>query len=294
MIEVKLSQGAKPGHGGVLPAAKITPEIAAARGVPMDRDCVSPSRHSAFATPIEMMEFLQTLRELSSGKPVGFKLCIGHRWEFLAIVKAILQTQIVPDFIVVDGSEGGTGAAPIEFANHVGTPLTEGLTFVRNALVGADLRDKIRIGASGKVITAFDLIRLTALGADWCNSARGFMFALGCIQAQKCHTNHCPVGVTTQDPLRQRALVVADKAERVASFHRNTLIALSETIAAAGFSHPQEIGPQHLFVRMRDGAVIESEDAYPIPDPGELLNGSGDTSLASAWSKASASQFTPA
>jgi glutamate synthase domain-containing protein 2 len=294
MIEVKLSQGAKPGHGGVLPAAKISREIAAARGVPMDRDCVSPSRHSAFATPIEMMEFLQTLRELSSGKPVGFKLCIGHRWEFLAIVKAILQTQIVPDFIVVDGSEGGTGAAPIEFANHVGTPLTEGLTFVRNALVGADLRDKIRIGASGKVITAFDLIRLTALGADWCNSARGFMFALGCIQAQKCHTNHCPVGVTTQDPLRQRALVVTDKAERVASFHRNTLIALSETIAAAGFSHPQEIGPQHLFVRMRDGAVIESEDAYPIPDPGELLNGSGDTSLASAWSKASASQFTPA
>ncbi len=294
MVEVKLSQGAKPGHGGVLPAAKITPEIAAARGVPMDRDCVSPSRHSAFATPIEMMEFLRTLRELSGGKPVGFKLCVGHRWEFLAIIKAILETQIVPDFIVVDGSEGGTGAAPIEFTNHVGTPLTEGMTFVRDALIGAGLRDNIRIGASGKVISAFDLVRLTGLGADWCNSARGFMFALGCIQAQKCHTNQCPVGVTTQDPLRQRALVVANKAERVASFHRNTLIALSETIAAAGFGHPQEIGPQHLFTRMRDGTVAQNDVAFPMPEPGELLHGAGDTQLAIAWSKASASQFTPA
>ncbi len=293
MIEVKLSQGAKPGHGGVLPAAKITPEIAAARGVPMDRDCISPSRHSAFDTPIEMAEFLQTLRELSGGKPVGFKLCIGHRWEFLAIVKAILETQIVPDFIVVDGSEGGTGAAPIEFTNHVGTPLTDGLTFVRNALISADLRDQIRVGASGKAITAFDLVQLTALGADWCNSARGFMFALGCIQAQKCHTNHCPAGVTTQDPLRQRALVVADKAQRVASFHRNTLVALSETIAAAGFRHPQEIAPEHLFMRMPDGAVVASNVAYPLPNPGALRDGSADAQLASAWAKASPTQFAP-
>jgi glutamate synthase domain-containing protein 2 len=204
----------------VLPAAKITPEIAEARGVPMGQDCVSPASHSAFSTPIEMMEFLGVLRERSGGKPVGFKLCIGHRREFMCIVKAMLETGIIPDFIVVDGKEGGTGAAPLEFANHVGMPLEEGLTFVHNTLRGVRLRDRMKIGASGKLVTAFDIARALALGADWANSARGFMFSIGCIQAQACHTNRCPVGVATQDPLRQRALDVNDKSERVVRFHK--------------------------------------------------------------------------
>ncbi|HBM41903.1 MAG TPA: FMN-binding glutamate synthase family protein, partial [Sulfitobacter sp.] len=228
MIELKLSQGAKPGHGGMLPASKISAEIAAARGIPMGHDCISPAAHSAFTSPVQMMEFLGKLRDLSGGKPVGFKLCIGHQREFMCMVKAMLDTGIVPDFIVVDGTEGGTGAAPLEFANHVGMPMVEGLTFVHNTLRGAGIRDQVKLGAAGKVVSAFDIARALALGADWCNSARGFMFAVGCIQAQACHTNHCPVGVATQDPTRQRALDVDDKSQRVARFHRNTLIALGE------------------------------------------------------------------
>ncbi|MEM6744699.1 MAG: FMN-binding glutamate synthase family protein, partial [Pseudomonadota bacterium] len=216
MIELKLSQGAKPGHGGMLPAAKISPEIAEARGVPMDEDCISPAGHSAFSTPVEMMEFIGELRALSSGKPVGFKLCIGHRREFMCMVKAMITTGIAPDFIVIDGAEGGTGAAPLEFSNHIGMPLTDGLMFVHNTLRGARVRDRIRLGASAKIVSAFDLARIFALGADWANSARGFMFAVGCIQAQACHTNACPTGVATQDKLRQRAINVPDKAQRVA------------------------------------------------------------------------------
>src|SRR5699024_9164260 len=203
MIEIKLSQGAKPGHGGVLPKNKISEEIAETRGVPRDRDCISPSNHSAFSTPIELLEFIKTLRDLSGGKPVGFKLCIGHPWEFMAIAKAMLLTNILPDFIVVDGKEGGTGSAPIEFSDHIGTPLQEGLLFVHNVLVGIGLRKKIRIGASGKIITAFDITKTLAIGADWVNSARGFMFSLGCIQSRSCHTNACPTGIATQDPIRQ-------------------------------------------------------------------------------------------
>ena len=200
MIELKLSQGAKPGHGGVLPGPKVTPEIAEARGVQVGVDCVSPASHSAFATPIEMMQFIARLRELSGGKPTGFKLCIGHPWEWFAIAKAMLATGITPDFIVVDGAEGGTGAAPLEFTDHVGAPLQEGLLLVHNTLVGLNLRGRVKLGCAGKVVSAFDIARMMALGADWCNSARGFMFALGCIQAQNCHTGHCPTGVTTQDP----------------------------------------------------------------------------------------------
>ncbi len=211
MIELKLSQGAKPGHGGMLPIAKITPEIAETRGIPMDRDCVSPAAHSAFSTPIEMMHFIGDLRELSGGKPVGFKLCIGHRREFMCIVKAMIETGIVPDFIVVDGAEGGTGSAPLEFVNRVGMPMLEGLVFVHNTLRGAGLRHQIRIGAAGKIVSAFDIARALALGADWCNSARGFMFSLGCIQAQVCHTNKCPVGIATQDHRRQGGLDVSEK-----------------------------------------------------------------------------------
>jgi len=295
MVQVKLSQGAKPGHGGVLPAAKVSAEIAEARGVPMGVDCVSPAAHSAFSTPIEFMHFLQELREGSGGKPVGFKLCIGHRWEFMALAKAMIETGIRPDFIVVDGKEGGTGAAPLEFTDHVGMPLAEGLTFVRNTLIGAGLRDHIRIGASGKLVTAFDLVWAHALGADWCNSARGFMFALGCIQAQSCHTNRCPTGVATQDRLRQRALDVGDKATRVASFHRNTLKALAEIVAAAGFDHPEELQPWHLMVRQKNGETVSADRAYRILDPGTLVGGTCDIAdYRDAWQMARVDSFAPA
>ena len=202
MVELKLSQGAKPGHGGVLPAAKVSQEISETRGVAMGKDCISPAGHSAFSSPIELIGFVGEMRRLSGGKPAGFKLCIGHPWEFLAICKAMLETGICPDFIVIDGKEGGTGAAPLEFADHLGMPLRDGLTFAHNALVGIGLRDRIKLGASGKIASAFDIARAMALGADWCNSARGFMFALGCIQSQSCHTDRCPTGVATQDPSR--------------------------------------------------------------------------------------------
>src|SRR6187399_954988 len=219
MIEVKLSQGAKPGHGGVLPGVKVSPEIAEARGVPIGVDCVSPSRHSAFSTPQGLLEFVDRLRTLSGGKPTGFKLAIGHPWEWFAVAKAMQETGILPDFIVVDGGEGGTGAAPLEFTDHVGTPLREALLLVHNTLVGVNLRDRIRIGAAGKIITAFDIARTMALGADWCNAARGFMFSLGCIQSLSCHTDHCPTGIATQDPSRWKGLDLEDKATRVHNFH---------------------------------------------------------------------------
>ncbi len=257
MIELKLSQGAKPGHGGMLPGPKVTPEIAEARGVPVGVDCISPASHSAFSTPIEMMQFIARLRELSGGKPTGMKLCIGHPWEWFAMVKAMLETGITPDFIVVDGAEGGTGAAPLEFTDHVGAPVQEGLLLVHNTLRGAGLRERIKIGVAGKVVSAFDVARLMALGADWCNSARGFMFALGCIQAQHCHTGHCPTGVTTQDPLRQQSLVVPDKADRVYNFHQQTLFALKEMVQAVGVHHPNEITAHHI-VRRSGGNKVRS------------------------------------
>jgi len=272
MVEIKLSQGAKPGHGGVLPGPKVTPEIAAARGVIVGQDCVSPAAHSAFSTPIELMHFIVRLRELSGGKPVGFKLCIGHPWEWFAMVKAMLETGITPDFIVVDGAEGGTGAAPLEFTDHVGAPLQEGLRLVHNTLVGVNLRDRIKIGCAGKVISAFDIVRAMAIGADWCNSARGFMFALGCIQAQTCHTGQCPTGVTTQDPVRQQALVVPDKAERVFQFHQRTLMALQELIQAAGLQHPAEITAHHLVRRVNQNEVRLLANLLPETLPGALLH----------------------
>ena len=255
MIELKLSQGAKPGHGGMLPGPKVTAEIAAARGIPVGVDCVSPASHSAFTTPVEMLQFIDKLRTLSGGKPTGFKLCIGHPWEWFAMVKAMLATGITPDFIVVDGAEGGTGAAPVEFTDHVGSPLQEGLLLVHNTLRGVGLREKIKIGCAGKVVSAFDIARLMAIGADWCNSARGFMFALGCIQAQHCHTGACPTGVTTQDPLRQQSLVVLDKADRVYHFHQQTLHALQELVQAAGLAHPQDITAHHIVRRGTDHKV---------------------------------------
>ena len=273
MIELKLSQGAKPGHGGMLPGAKVTAEIAAARGIPEGQDCISPAAHSAFASPIELLQFIARLRELSGGKPTGFKLCIGHPWEWFAIARAMLETGITPDFIVVDGGEGGTGAAPLEFTNHVGAPLQEGLHLVHNTLVGLNLRDRVKIGCAGKIISAFDITRAMALGADWCNSARGFMFALGCIQAQACHTGHCPTGVTTQDPVRQQALVVPDKATRVYSFHHQTLHALKELVQAAGLQHPSEITPHHIVRRVNENEVRLLAKLMPGVAPGALLSG---------------------
>jgi glutamate synthase domain-containing protein 2 len=271
MVEIKLSQGAKPGHGGVLPGPKVTAEIAEARGVPAGEDCVSPASHSAFSTPLELMHFVARLRELSGGKPVGFKLCIGHPWEWFGMVKAMQETGITPDFIVVDGSEGGTGAAPLEFTDHVGVPLQEGLRLVHNTLVGVNLRERIRVGCAGKVVSAFDIARAMALGADWCNSARGFMMALGCIQAQACHTGHCPTGVTTQDPVRQQALHVGNKTHRVLNFHRNTLKALQELVQAAGLTHPNQIGPQHIVRRIDGQQVAQLDRLLPRVPAGALL-----------------------
>jgi glutamate synthase domain-containing protein 2 len=271
MIELKLSQGAKPGHGGVLPGPKVTSEIAAARGVPVGVDCVSPASHSAFSTPVEMMHFIQRLRELSGGKPVGFKLCIGHPWEWFAIVKAMLETGITPDFIVVDGAEGGTGAAPLEFTDHMGAPLQEGLLLVHNTLVGVNLRDRIQLGCAGKIVSAFDIVHTMAMGANWCNSARGFMFALGCIQSQTCHTGRCPTGVATQDPLRQQALVVSDKATRVFNFHAQTLEALKELVQAAGLNHPNDFTAHHIVRRVSENEVRLLSNLVAQLQPGALL-----------------------
>ncbi|MGU3576242.1 FMN-binding glutamate synthase family protein [Brucellaceae bacterium C25G] len=296
MIELKLSQGAKPGHGGMLPGPKVTEEIAEARGIPIGIDCISPPAHSTFSTPRGLMEFIGQLRKLSNGKPVGFKLCIGHRREFMSIVKAMLETGIMPDFIVVDGKEGGTGAAPVEFANRVGMPMLEGLTFVHNTLRGAGIRDQIKIGAAGKIITAFDIARAFALGADWCNSARGFMFAIGCIQAQACHTNKCPVGIATQDPLRQRALDVGDKSDRVARFHRNTMHALGEIAGAAGLTDPRDFMPYHFMFRQNDNKFLDGNEVYPYLPDGFLLAKDEIEELSdwySRWSRASAETFAP-
>ena len=273
MVELKLSQGAKPGHGGVLPGPKVTAEIAEARGVPVGTDCISPSAHSAFATPIEMLRFIDRLRDLAGGKPTGFKLCIGHPWEWFAIAKAMLETGIVPDFIVVDGAEGGTGAAPLEFTDHVGAPLQEGLLLVHTTLVGLNLRERVRVGCAGKVVSAFDIARAMALGADWCNAARGFMFALGCIQAQSCHTGNCPTGVTTQDALRQRALDVPTKAQRVLNYHQQTLHALQELVQAAGLNHPSEISASHIVRRNAEHGVKLLANLLPFVAPGALLAG---------------------
>jgi glutamate synthase domain-containing protein 2 len=293
MVEIKLSQGAKPGHGGVLPGPKVTEEIAEARGVMVGEDCVSPAAHSSFSTPLELMQFVQQLRTLSEGKPVGMKLCIGHPWEWFAIVKAMLESGIHPDFVVVDGAEGGTGAAPLEFSDHMGMPLQEGLRLVHNTLVGAGLRDQIRVGASGKIVSAFDMARALALGADWCNSARGFMFALGCIQAQTCHTGNCPTGVTTQDPKRQLALVVPSKAERVHNFHIHTLEALQELMQASGLQTPHDFTPRHIMRRVSETATLHLSELVDTLAPGALLQSDVSTlpDVFSHWPKVGADSF---
>ena len=292
MIEIKLSQGAKPGHGGVLPGPKVTKEIAETRGVPEGEDCVSPPSHSEFSTPLELMDFIARLREGSGGKPVGFKLCLGHPWEFMGMVKAMMETGIRPNFIVVDGTEGGTGAAPTEFSDHLGAPMREGLLFVHNTLVGAGLRDQIKIGAAGKIVSAFDIASVLAIGADWANAARGYMFALGCVQSLSCNTNHCPTGIATQNRLRQGALVVTDKAERVRNFHDNTVRALSDMLAAAGLQHPSQLGPHHLSRRVSISKIKQFSELHTFLQPDELLDGRCEHKVyARNWALASADRF---
>lgn len=294
MIEIKLSQGAKPGHGGILPARKVTLEIAETRGVAMGQDCVSPARHSAFSTPLELMTFIADLRRLSGGKPIGFKLCIGHPYEFMAIVKAILESGIVPDFVVVDGGEGGTGAAPVEFSDHIGAPMREGLLFVHNVLEGADLRDRVKIGVAGRLVSAFDIAAVVAMGADWVNAARGYMFALGCIQSMNCHTNKCPTGVATQSRWRQRALVVPEKSQRVHHFHDRTVRALSDMLAAAGLRHPDELRPHHLVRRLSSTEVRQFSDVHRFLAAGDLITGKCQVRyLQENWDRAQASSFEP-
>jgi len=272
MIEIKLSQGAKPGHGGILPAAKLTAEIAKIRHVPLGADVVSPAAHSAFSTPLELLKFVKTLRSLSGGKPVGFKLCIGRRDEFLAICKAMLETGITPDFITVDGGEGGTGAAPTEMTNSVGTPIRDALIFVNSALVGIGVRDKVRVIASGKMFSAFHILRALALGADAVNSARGFMLSLGCIQARTCNTDHCPTGIATQNASRNKAIVVTDKAQRVANFHRETITNLMELVGAAGLESIDQLEPKHVNRRIQGTDVRSYAQLYPCIKSESLLD----------------------
>ncbi len=287
MIEIKLSQGAKPGHGGMLPGAKVSEEIAEARGVPVGEDCISPPSHNAFSTPLEFVDFISKLRDLSGGKPVGFKLCVGHRREFMAIVKAMVERNSYPDFIVVDGKEGGTGAAPVEFSNSLGQPLRDGLHFVHMTLTGAGIRDQIKIGASGKIVSGADMARAMALGADWCNSARGFMFAIGCIQARACHTNRCPTGVATQDPRRQSGLHVRDKSQRVANFHRNTLHGFAEMVGAMGLKSPTGITLN--MINFRQDQLSGTE--MPVLETGQLLGDNLPPEYADLWQRANATSF---
>ena len=289
-VNVKLSQGAKPGRGGVMPARKVTQEIADVRGVPKGEKCVSPPAHPEFDTPIGLLEFVARLRELSGGKPTGFKLCVGSRIELLGIVKAIIETEIAPDFIVVDGAEGGTGAGPLEFSDHVGMPLREGLLALRNALVGAGLRDRIRIGASGKMSTGFDIARVLAIGADYTNAARAMMMSIGCIQSQECHLDTCPVGVATQDPSRIRALNVERSAIRCCNYQRETIKSLRTLVAAQGLDHPGELEPDHLMRRIDETEVRSFGEIYEWLEEGELLDGARE-GWARHWQAADPAHF---
>ena len=291
MVEIKVSQGAKAGHGGVLPGPKVSKEIAEARGVPEGVDCISPAFHTAFSTPKGLLEFTAKLRDLSGGKPAGFKLCIGRRLEFMGICKAMVETNIYPDFIVIDGGEGGTGAGPIEFVDHMGTPLIDGLIFAQNVLVGSGVRDKIRLAASAKITSAFEIARVMALGADWCNAARAFMFSIGCIQALRCQTNTCPAGVATQNSRRQRGLVVTDKSERVYNFHRNTMDDLAQVVAACGLEHPSELSPELLSHRTNSLHHKKYSELFEWCTPNMFSEEKSDCSYIKDWNLASSESF---
>ncbi len=291
MIEIKISQGAKPSHGGLLPAAKITEEIAEIRGIPMGQDCLSPPTHSEFSTPEGLLYFVKKLRDQTGGKPTGFKLCIGRFSEFMGICKAILKTGITPDFITVDGAEGGTGAAPLEYSNRFGVPTNEALAFVHNCLVGINLRDKIRIIASGKVTTGFDVVMKIALGADMINMARPMMFAVGCIQALRCHTNTCPTGVTTQDPNRVKALVVDHKSLHVKNFHHATIKSFLDIMGAMGIDHPDKLTPKMIYYRLSEAKSIDYTEVFHYIEPGNLLSDHIDSHYKALWEASSAEHF---
>ncbi len=293
MIEIKLSQGAKPGHGGMLLGTKVNQEIASTRGVPMGEDCISPASHPEFSTPDELLTFVIELKELSGGKPVGIKLCIGHPWEFIAIAKAMVNSQKFVDFITVDGAEGGTGAAPAEFTDHLGSPLKDALVFVDNTLIGANLRDRIKIAASGKVVSAYDVVQHCALGADWINMARPFMFALGCIQARDCASGHCPTGITTMDPRRYRVLDIGKKASQVRNFHHNTLAAVGELIGASGVEHPKFLTRRHIVRRLSGSKILLADQIYPKVEKGALLQGGSveDPRLDVYWDRVDGTSF---
>lgn len=295
MIEIKLSQGAKPGHGGMLMAPKVTQEIADARGIEPFKDCISPSRHSEFSTPIELVEFACRLRKLSGGKPVGIKLCIGHPWEFIAIVKAMVETGNTVDFITVDGAEGGTGAAPAEFTDNVGSPLRDALVFVENTLKGAGLRERVKIAASGKIVSAYDVVRVCALGADWCNMARPFMFALGCVQARDCASGECPTGLATMDPSRYRAVDVNNRAARIKNFQANTVFAVAEMLEATGLQHPSQLTRRHIVRRVSGSEILLADQIYPKVENRALLDGLhvDDPRLSSYWSRVTGASFAP-
>lgn len=291
MVEIKLSQGAKPGHGGVLPGPKVTREIADARGVPIGRDVISPAAHSTFSTPMELLEWADQLRQLSGGKPIGIKLCVGKPHEIFAICKAMIETGIRLDYVVVDGAEGGTGAAPVEFSNRVGMPLREGLILVRNALVGTGLKNEIKIAAAGKVHSGAGLAMNLGLGADWCNAGRAFMFALGCVQSMQCHTDRCPTGIATQDATRQRGLVVPTKAERVTRFQRHTLHALREMVVAMGLDNPWQIEPCHISERQNSARSDTIDNIYGFIEDRQLLSDPKSTQYARSWAAAQAHTF---
>ena len=294
MIEIKLSQGAKPGHGGILPASKVTPEIAKIRAIEPYKEVVSPPYHSAFDTPIELMQFVQKCRELSKGKPIGFKLCVGHESEFIAICKAMIETGILPDFITVDGGEGGTGAAPLEFSNAVGMPLLDGLTFVYNCLIGFNIKKEITLFSSGKVTNGFMIFKAFALGADGCNSARAMMMAIGCIQALECNRNTCPTGVATQDPKLMKGLDVEDKKTRVFQYHKNTVASFVELMSAAGLRHQDEINRSHVFQRSSMNKTRKYDKIYPYIVEGCLLKEETvPRKMKEQWSSATPKSFQP-
>lgn len=273
MVEIKISQGAKPGHGGILPASKNTPEIAAIRHVKAGTTVASPPFHSAFNTPKELVQFVARLREISGGKPVGFKLCIGKKSEFVGICKAMIELDTYPDFITVDGGEGGTGAAPQEFSNYVGAPLLDGLAFVHNMLVGFGIREHIRVIASGKILSGFHLVRAFALGADACNSARAMMMAIGCIQALQCNTNKCPTGVATQNPSLAVGLVVDDKKHRVANYHAETVKNFVELLGAAGIDDYKKLTRSHIYRRVLMNEMKTFEEIFPSLEINCMRNG---------------------
>ncbi len=290
MIEIKISQGAKPSHGGVLPGAKVTEEIARIRTVEVGKTVYSPARHPEFSSPLELMNFVQRLRELSGGKPVGFKFCLGRKSEFMAIVKGMLETGIYPDFITVDGAEGGTGAAPVEFSNRLGTPCLEATFAVSQVLIGAGVRDKISIISAGKTATGYDMLEKIAVGADTVNAARTMMMALGCIQAQSCNTNNCPTGVATTDPIRGRAINVEAKAIRVKNFHHNTMHAFLELCGAMGYDNPDRLQPGDIVCRYDAGYRLFDE-IHPLLFDGQLLEHTAPPEYQLDWDRASAERF---